>query len=196
MGQDKGLDREQGREQNKEQPQIHLYHGTGKGKTTAAVGLAIRMAGAGKKVLFVQLMKGNDSSEMKLLRQLPQMKVLQVGRQFGFSWNMTEQEKTEITARHNEMLRQAAEIITASQAGPEEERIALLVLDEAVSAWRLRFLDRTLLQQLLTKKPCEIVLTGRDPDDELTGAADYITNMQMERHPYEKGLQAREGIEW
>jgi len=173
-----------------EQAKIHLYHGTGKGKTTAAVGLSIRMAGAGKKVLFVQFMKGNDSSEMKILREIPKIRVIQVGKQYGFSWNMDAEGKSGITERHNEMLKEAKQIL---QAGETD----LLVLDEIVSASRYDMADRELVRYILEEcKGVEIVMTGRDPEEYLLEKADYITEMKAQRHPYEKGLMAREGIEW
>lgn len=174
-----------------ENAQIHLYHGTGKGKTTAAVGLCIRAVGAGKKVLFAQFMKGNDSSELKVLRSLTQVKVLQVGHQYGFSWKMDQDSKEQITARHNEILTEIEKCL-------QQEQYDLLILDEVVSAYRLQFLDCSKVRELLEqeKGSVEIVMTGRDPDEYLRSQADYITNMQMERHPYEKGVAAREGIEW
>lgn len=173
-----------------EQAKIHLYHGTGKGKTTAAVGLSIRAVGAGKKVLFVQLMKGNDSSEMKVLRKIPEVHVIQVGKQYGFSWNMDAAGKKGITDRHNEMLREALQIL-------KEGKTDLLVLDEVVSASRYEMADRVLIRKIMEEiKDVEIVLTGRDPEEYFLEKADYITEMKAQRHPYEKGLMAREGIEW
>ncbi len=170
-------------------PQIHIYHGTGKGKTTASIGLAIRAAGADKRVIFAQFMKGNDSSEMKILRSIPNITVLQVGKQFGFSWQMSEEDKREITGRHTGMLQQIRELV-------DREAVDLIVLDEINSAYQLDFVPHDQVLELLQMRPAELVLTGRNPAPELIEMADYLTEMRAERHPYEKGLTAREGIEW
>ena len=87
---------------------IHLYTGEGKGKTTAAVGLAVRAAGAGKRVMFLQFMKGRDTGELHALDQLPGIEILRSKKDFGFYFQMTEEQKEELTRIHNELLEQAA----------------------------------------------------------------------------------------
>ncbi|MCR5715268.1 MAG: cob(I)yrinic acid a,c-diamide adenosyltransferase [Lachnospiraceae bacterium] len=172
-----------------EQPQIHLYHGDGKGKTTAAIGLAVRCAGAGGQVIFAQFMKGRDSSELNILKEVPQIHLIRVGKECGFSWQMSEDVKKELTQIHTQMLQEIRNLV-------KQKSIDLIVLDEVVSAYRLGFLPQQEVLDLLNEKPAEIVLTGRDPADELIAQADYLTEMRMGAHPYTKGLAARKGIEW
>lgn len=173
-----------------EHAKIHLYHGTGKGKTTAAIGLSIRAAGAGKTIVFAQFMKGNDSSEMNILRTIPQIVVVQVGHQYGFTWNMDEEGKKKIKARHDTMLTEIEKIL-------QEKRVDVLILDEVVSAYQYDLIDRGRVEKLVQNTyDVEMVMTGRNPAEFMIQKADYVTNMQAEKHPYEQGVPARFGIEW
>ena len=154
---------------------IHLYTGEGKGKTTAAVGLAVRAAGAGKRVMFLQFMKGRDTGELHALDQLPGIEILRSKKDFGFYFQMTEEQKEELTRIHNEL--QVTYPIN----------------------WKL--LDETLLRRLLSReddKPYfpEIVCTGREPQEWLVNCADYVTRMECVKHPFDRGIGAREGIEY
>ncbi len=169
---------------------VHLYHGDGKGKTTAAVGLAIRAAGCGKHVLFVQFMKGGQTGELVILGQIPNMKVVRNKPCNKFSFAMTEAEKAELTRCHNALL---GEAIIMTKDGQYD----LLVLDEAVGACAKNLLDEAMLQDFVQKKPetLELVLTGRNPSAFLLEAADYVTEMKKIKHPYEQGIPARVGIE-
>ena len=75
---------------------IHIYCGDGKGKSTAAAGLALRCAGYGRKVLFVRFFKNDSSGELKGLRMIPEIELLSPRKSFGFYWNLSEQEKAEL----------------------------------------------------------------------------------------------------
>ena len=168
---------------------IHLYCGDGKGKSTAAVGLSIRAAGAGMKVVFCQFFKDGTSSELKVLRSLPEAEVLVCERHFGRFRNMSEEEKAEAKEAYSALLEAA--IAKAAGAG-------LLVLDEAVSACNHGILSEERLLAFLRSKPegLEVVLTGRNPSEALQSAADYVTEMRKLRHPFDWGIAAREGIEY
>lgn len=172
---------------------IQVYHGDGKGKTTAAIGLSVRAAGSGKKVCFAQFMKGNCSSEILVLQEIPGLRVLRISREFGFYRQMDEADKAAITKEHNRIL---AELLEALEGGEAE----VIVLDEVVSAYRYGLLDRSSLTKILEagrgENGAEVILTGRKPAKELLERADYITEMKAVRHPYEKGISARKGIEW
>ena len=143
---------------------IHLYCGGGKGKTTAAVGLTVRCAGRGNKVVFAQFLKDGTSGECRVLAKLPDVTVMAANPVGKFSFRMTDAEK-----------RETADALTrtfdAATGFAVRERARLLVLDE-------------------------VVLTGRGPSEALQAHADYITEMKMQRHPFEKGIAAREGIEF
>lgn len=207
---------------------IQVYHGDGKGKTTAAIGLAVRFSGAGKKVLFCQFMKGNISSEIGVLQKLENLEVELIGKKFGFYKDMTEQDKEEITKCHNHILEKVLGVLlNAKSAGqepayqePSIQEVAdqepetlelqdqsqdgptlLVVLDELASAYRYGLLDRNMVSKIIlaaaeNRQIIELVITGRDPDSFFLEHADYITEMKIQRHPYEKGILARKGIEW
>lgn len=165
---------------------VHLYWGDGKGKTTAAVGLALRALGAGRKVVIVQFLKGGQSGEIPLLRSLG-AQVFRGKAGMKFTFQMGGEEKAETRALQTEHLRQAL----ACKAD-------LLVLDEACAAWRTQLVDRELLQKAVLERPeaQEVVLTGRQPPEWMLEAADYITEMRCCRHPFERGVPAREGVEF
>ena len=165
---------------------VHLYWGEGKGKTTAAMGLALRSLGAGRKVVVVQFLKGGPSGEIPLLEQLG-ARVFRGKAGQKFTFQMSEAEKAETKALQTENLRRALAL-----------EADLLVLDEACAAWQKDLADRELLKQAVLEKPeiQEVVLTGREPPDWLWEAADYITEMKCHRHPFEQGIPAREGVEF
>ena len=169
---------------------IHIYCGDGKGKTTAAMGLVLRAAGSGKKVLVTQFLKDGSSSELKILRELPDTRVLTCPRQFGFFWNMTEEQKAEAKCAYEELFEEAVQ--TASR-----QDIFLLVMDELIAAYNHNLLDREKVLTFLREKPehLEVVLTGRDPAPELVELADYVSEIQKKKHPFDAGLPARRGIE-
>ncbi len=169
---------------------IHLYEGNGKGKTSAAVGAAVRMAGTGKKVLFCQFLKGGDSSELAILRRIPEIEVLEVEKSFGFTFRMTEEARREAEAYYRCHWKKAVAKAGAQQVG-------MLVLDEFVDAFRQGFVEREeALSYLRGEHDCEIILTGHHPPEELVALADYHTLFEMKKHPYEQGVAARRGIEF
>lgn len=90
---------------------MHLYCGNGKGKTTAAVGLCIRAAGTGKRVLFSQFMKGQETGEVGILESVPNITVVRSKKEFPFYQNMTEEEKICLTNIHNEIIENIIESI-------------------------------------------------------------------------------------
>lgn len=165
---------------------VHLYWGEGKGKTTAAMGLALRSLGAGRKVVVVQFLKGGPSGEIPLLEQLG-ARVFRGKAGQKFTFQMTEGEKAETKALQTENLRRALAL-----------KADLLVLDEACAAWQKDLADRDLLKQAVLDRPQgrEVVLTGRNPPDWMGEAADYVTEMKCHRHPFEQGIPAREGVEF
>lgn len=168
---------------------VHLYCGDGKGKTTAAAGLAVRAAGAGKRVVFAQFMKGNESSELCALRRIPGITIRRAEKCFGFFKNMTEEEKKELRRMQDAILFWCIKQV-------EQEACDLLVLDEVTHAWQRKMADIPALEQLiLSHGKTELVLTGRNPADFLMEHADYVTEMKKIRHPFDRGIAARKGIE-
>lgn len=166
---------------------IHLYCGSGKGKTTAAMGLALRAAGRGKPVMIAQFLKGEDSGERRILERLPQVNLLPLPETIQFTFAMSEEEKEKEKVRYQCMLK---EIAYAAQV------CELLILDEVCAAVNTGMISLQAILQLLDGLTCEIVMTGREPAQELEQRADYITCMEKVRHPYDEGICAREGIEY
>ena len=170
---------------------IHIYHGDGKGKTTAAMGLVLRAVGNGQKAVIVQFLKGRDSGEIGILQSMPGVAVFRGKHGTKFSFQMSEEEKQAARKAHRENL-------DAAWGQVKVGNCSLLVLDEALGALSTGLLEEDPIRQLIDDKPpeLEIVLTGREPPDFLLRAADYITEMKCVRHPYDKGIPARKGIEF
>lgn len=168
---------------------IHLYHGDGKGKTTAAMGLALRMAGRNRGVVIAQFLKGEDSGERQALARLPQVTLLPLPEQVKFTFQLTAEEFQLESARNCSLLTQATALAQDPNCG-------LVVLDEVCSAVALNLLPLSPLLDFLDHAQAEVVLTGRDPKPELCQRADYITFFQKLRHPYDSGVSARSGIEF
>ena len=168
---------------------VQIYTGDGKGKTTAAVGLCVRVASAGLRVLFVQFLKSGTSSELDGLKKLGV--TVPLGRPFpGFadpsdSAGM-ERLRENQTALFEESVQQA-------------QQYDLVVLDEVLVAAGMGLVPEERLLSLAAQQgqDRELVFTGRGATDRLMEAADYVSEVVMHRHPYvTKGLQARKGIEY
>ena len=169
---------------------VHLYCGDGKGKTTAAVGLAVRCAGRGNKVLLVQFLKSRDSGELYSLAKLPDIEIMRGKESKKFTFQMNEEEKHALLIEHNKMFEQVLAKI-------KNGGYSLLILDEVIGALNAKVFEMPKLIEFLRHKPenLEVVLTGRNPAPELVEIADYVSEMRKVKHPMDKGIMAREGIE-
>ncbi len=167
---------------------IHLYHGDGKGKTTAAMGLALRMAGRNRPVVIAQFLKGSDSGERAALALLPQVTLLKIPQSIKFSFQLSPQERQEEQIRYQDLLAQLCTCCPPSTG--------LVVLDEVCDAINAGLLPLDPLLTFLQSTQAEVVLTGRNPDSQLVALADYITCFEKQRHPYDKGCPARPGVEF
>lgn len=170
---------------------LHVYYGEGKGKTTAALGMALRAAGQGLSVVIVQFLKNTPCGELVQLARLPEITVLRGQEGSRFAFQMSEAEKTASRQIHNDNLRQALALVA-------EGRCDLLILDEALDACQLGLLDEDLLKEALFGQPpaLERVITGHKAIAWIVEAADYVTEMVKHKHPYDQGLKARKGIEF
>ena len=168
---------------------IHIYFGDGKGKTTAAVGQAVRAAGHGFRVLFFQFLKDNSSNERKILEQISNITCLPGREQVKFVSRMNGDEKAELLHYNNKALDEIVKFCSPFD---------LLVMDEALCAVGLKVLSEEKLISFLLHKPrgLEIVLTGHQVSDRMKEIADYATEMHKIKHPYDLGKLAREGIEF
>ena len=164
---------------------LHLYWGNGKGKTTAAMGLALRALGHVRRVVIVQFLKDGTSGEIAPLRAAGA--AVYACPNAKFTWLMDEADKAAAREASARALGQAL-----------AEPFDLLVLDEACAALKSSILDEALLRRAVAfaKNGREVVLTGRDPAPWLQDAADYSTEMRAHRHPYADGVAAREGVEY
>ena len=172
---------------------VHIYYGNGKGKTTAAAGLAIRAASRGYQVLFVQFLKDGTSGEIACLRKMDGVDVLTQKGSYPFFSSMTEEQKEAAAKEYSDLADKG--LLFLKEEGKAKR---LLVLDEVLHAIRYHLLPEEQLLELLSysNETREIVLTGYNPSERILAAADYITEMQKVRHPYDVGITSREGIEW
>ena len=238
---------------------VHIYCGDGKGKTTAALGLALRAAGNGVPVVIARFLKNDGSGEVGILENVPGVYLFHCERQFGFTWTMSEEQKAEAGEYFTRLFERAWEMgcktvresvegagkadgcmagenwgsdsvsdgssrrdtgvcdtgasipespvsgapvsgspASAPLTSPPCEIRALLVLDEIMAAVNSGFVANERLLAALDHRPdgLEVVLTGRGPSEELLSRADYVTEMRAVKHPYEKGVGARKGVEY
>lgn len=168
---------------------IHIYCGDGKGKTTAATGLAVRAAGAGKKVVFTQFFKDGSSSEVSVLQTVENIQTVHCKTVRGFWWGMDDAEKAQVRKDYARFL---IDVISLAKDAD------LLVMDEVICACNCGAVAETVVLDFLLRKPkdLEVVLTGRNPSKELLVLADYVSEMRKIKHPYDCGIAAREGIEF
>ncbi len=170
----------------KEKAYVQVYTGNGKGKTTAAIGLAIRALGAGLKVLFVQFVKGLPYSEHKALSKFENLTIKQFGRPEFIHSKPSSEDIKAAKDGYNFVLEAF-----------EKENYDVVILDEAnIAVFFGLFSDDELLE-LIRKKPqnTELVITGRYATQKIIDAADLVTEMKEIKHYYTQGVLARDGIE-
>lgn len=170
---------------------IHVYYGDGKGKTTAATGLVVRAAGSGMKVYVARFLKPNQSAELNILRNLENVTVEPVTRTFGFTFRMTEEQKKEAKDYYTELMRKAT-------SKENMEKYDMIFLDEANIVFHYDFIDREEFLNFLKEygKEKEIIVTGAMGQEPINELGDYVTEIKKIKHPYDKGVKARKGIEF
>ena len=167
---------------------VQVYTGAGKGKTSAAFGLALRAIGRGLKVYVVQFIKGGfDYGELYVIDRLPNLTLKAFGRGKFVVAKPPEREDVELA---EEALRLAEEVVSSGEYD-------VVVLDEVNVALSLKLISLDDVLRLVKTKPkhVELVLTGRSAPDEITEAADLVTEMREVKHPFSRGFPARKGIE-
>ena len=169
---------------------IQTYFGDGKGKTTAALGLAIRCIGCGNKVLFVQLLKNNNSAEFKALEEIKNIDVLCSDEHYELYDNLNKDRTLALSKAYSKLLFEDVK----SKAGSYQ----MIVLDEILDAVEFGYIAEDELLSLISelKLNSEIILTGHNITEKISKISDYISKINEIKHPYTKGVLAREGIEY
>ncbi len=166
---------------------IHVYTGDGKGKTTAALGLAVRAAGAGLKVFFAQFLKSGNYSEHEALKRFSD--VIEV-RQYGRGCFIRGEPQKEDIESATKGILEVKDVISSG-------KYDVVILDEANIAIYYGLIKLDQLIEILRNRPphVEVVITGRNADPKLIEEADLVTEMREIKHYYKKGVLARTGIE-
>jgi cob(I)alamin adenosyltransferase len=165
---------------------VQVYTGNGKGKTTAALGLALRASGAGKKVFIGQFLKCGRFSELNALKKIKNITV----EQFGKGCFMKK-------ATREDILREEAGLKRIEEA-LGSRKFGLIILDEINVSVSLGLLEEKAVLRVLNKTPKEIelVLTGRNAPRSIIKAADLVSRIDETKHYFDKGIKARKGIEF
>jgi len=168
---------------------VQVYTGNGKGKTTAAFGLALRAIGRGLKVYVIQFIKGGfDYGELYVVDKLPNLKL----KAFGRGKFVTEE------PAGREDVKLAEEAFALAEEVVKSGEYDVVVLDEINVALNLKLIKIEKVLELIKNKPqhVELVLTGRYASNEIIEAADLVTEMKEVKHPFNKGYKARKGVEY
>ncbi len=169
-----------------EKGMVHIYTGDGKGKTSSAIGLAIRCAGYGKKVTVYQFLKATPTGELSSLEKLG-IKVIRVNTCEKFYYDMNDEEKLVTKAETESILKTLF-----------SENHDLLILDEILCAVNNKIIDVDAVTDIIKNKrySTELVLTGRNAPEALLKYADYVSEIKCIKHPYNAGVDARCGIDF
>ncbi len=168
---------------------IHVYTGDGKGKTTSACGLALRAAGRGRRVLFVQFLKGkNSSGEIPLMKKIGLIQIRRFGKK-GFVLKNRKSSRDFVEAERG---------IQFVERKLQNRDVDVVILDEINVAVNYGLINTNRVLGLMKKygREKELILTGRKAPKNILKEADYVTFMKAVKHPYERGVRARRGIEY
>lgn len=171
---------------------VQIYTGNGKGKTTAAVGLAVRATGRGLRVYMVQFLKSENTGELESAKKLePNFKIFRFEKSRGFFWTLNDEEKKELKEEVQFAYRFCLQSLKEGQCD-------ILIMDEIMGALSNNLVSKEQILELVEIKPenIEIILTGRDVPQEIIDKADLVTEMREIKHYYNKGIVSRKGIEY
>ena len=168
---------------------IQTYFGNGKGKTTAAVGSAIRFAGCENKVLYAEFLKNNASSELTILKCMKNVEVLSSDECYNLFDNLKEERTKDLTCAYTKLLQCVKE---------KADSVKMIVLDEILDAIDFGYVNEDEFISWLntTKDNHEIILTGHKLTEKIAEVSDYISEIKEIKHPYTKGALPRKGIEF
>lgn len=171
---------------------FHIYTGEGKGKTTAALGLALRAYGRGLKILYCQFLKSGNSGEFEGLALLKEgLTILNPPPIKGFLANMSPEEQEKVYQEQRQFFYEVAE--QAGRGGYD-----LVILDEIIHVLNKGILSEEQVCTFIKERPekMELVFTGRGTSEKLIELADYVSEVVKVKHPYDQGVGMRKGIEY
>ncbi|MDK0722604.1 cob(I)yrinic acid a,c-diamide adenosyltransferase [Clostridium perfringens] len=170
---------------------VQVYTGNGKGKTTAAMGLAFRATGDGMEVKVVQFLKSWKTGELESAKRFDNLEILRFEKVKGFTWELNEEELAQLKSE----VRVGFDFVKGLV---ENRGCDILILDEVMASISGGFIGEDEIVELIEKKPkdMELILTGRNVPEKIMEKADLITEMREIKHYYKKGVPAREGIEF
>ena len=169
---------------------IQIYYGDGKGKTTAGMGQSIRLAGYGKEVLVYQFLKDNHSSELNILKQIPNVTLKEGRDSIKFSFQLTKEEEKEYQKYYQEAL------YSIIEEGKSDKYSGIFV-DEILTCLKVGYIQEEDVLRLIDvcQGRIELIMTGHYLPEAISQRADYISHIKKIKHPFDRGLRAREGIE-
>lgn len=175
-----------------EQGLVQVYTGEGKGKTTAAIGQGMRAYGNGLKVYMLQFLKGGKTGELKTVSELSDnFKIFRFEKPKDFTWNLNKEELEELRLEIRDGYKFILETIKNNSCD-------VLIIDEIMAVLSNSFLTVEEVIYIIDNKPknMELILTGRNVPKEIIEKSDLVTEMKCVKHYFEKGIPAREGIEF
>ena len=170
---------------------IHVYTGEGKGKTTAAFGLAKRAAGHGKRVLILQFLKSSNRTSGELVSS----------EKAGIKVIKFEDQTTPLfdpNVKPSELKKSIRKALDISVKEIKSGEYDVVIMDEIVTVLGCSYASMKEVERVINEKPddVELIMTGRGAPERLIELADYVTEMKMIKHPFENGVKARKGIEY
>ena len=170
---------------------IHAYYGDGKGKSTAAAGAALRAAGNRMRVMYVQFLKTENTGERLALQSIEGINLTSCALELKFTYEMDDRERQQVSMMYRGIFERAVSITLS-------DRYDMIVLDEVFDVINEGMLSESSVFEFISNAPnnIEIIMTGRKPPKRFIDAADYVTEFKKHKHPYDRGIQARKGIEY
>ncbi|MDP8012017.1 MAG: cob(I)yrinic acid a,c-diamide adenosyltransferase [Thermoplasmata archaeon] len=183
---------------------VEIYTGNGKGKTTAAIGLAVRAAGYGLKVYIIHFMKSKKYGESRSLKKIEGIKEIYIGKPYFITKDPSIKDKFKDVVvfepghppeDYKELIRKGLEKVKNILKSGKYD---IIILDEIITANYFELVSTDEIKSIIDEKPknVEIILTGRYASEDLISIADLVTEMKEVKHPYQKGIIARKGIEY
>lgn len=170
---------------------LQIYFGDGKGKTTAAIGSAVRAMGHNYKILFTQFLKCDNTGERIALGKIHNITLTPCPNELKFVFDMNDDEKLMLN-------KQCLDLFNSSVNTALTQKYDMIIFDEILTAIKLDVLPESEVFSFLTNAPAnmEIICTGCAASEKLVSIADYVSHIEKIKHPYDNGIEARSGIEF